>query len=147
MGDFTYKGMTRWKMKGISALEKKLDDMMDEKKANTVLYPVMTKASNTVLTKLKQDMLVFRDTGATIKEAIVENPKMDKHGVRMVKLGWSSTGDRQRWRMIHLNEYGYTRYGRRYNPRGMGVIGRSVDSSMSQYQKDLERGIKSWLKI
>lgn len=142
-----YKGNVRWKIKGVTELERKLDNMMGDREANKVIYPVLQSASANVLSKLKTDMLVFKDTGATINEVIAQNPRMDTHGVRTVKIGWSDTGAKQRWRMVHLNEYGYTRYGRRYTPRGFGVIGRSVESSIPQYEKELIKGIKKWLKI
>ena len=87
-----YKGNVRWKIKGVTELERKLDNMMGDREANKVIYPVLQSASANVLSKLKTDMLVFKDTGATINEVIAQNPRMDTHGVRTVKIGWSDTG-------------------------------------------------------
>ena len=37
-------------------------------------------------------------------------------------------GPTGRYRIIHLNEHGYTRNGKKYTPRGFGVIAKTIKS-------------------
>lgn len=52
-------------------------------------------------------------------------------------------GPRNRYRLIHLNEHGYNRNGRKHRPRGFGAIARALSRSEAVYfravRKELSR--------
>ena len=62
---------------------------------------------------LKNAVSSYRDTGKTVIEVTTGKPRL-RGGVRTINVGWSGSGSGQRYRLVHLNEFGYTRYGKRY---------------------------------
>ena len=87
--------------------------------------------------KLKSAVSSYRDTGATVDEVTVGKPR-SKGGMRTISVGWDGGGSKQRYRLVHLNEFGYTRFGRSYSPRGMGKVQNAFDSA-KQPMKDIEK--------
>jgi|SRR5690625_1325836 len=51
-------------------------------------------------------------------------------------------GSRGRYRLIHLNEKGYTRNGKFYSPRGRGAIARAMASSEEAYFRTVRRELQ-----
>ncbi|WP_039638795.1 hypothetical protein [Lacticaseibacillus casei] len=96
----------------------------------------LTIAGRYAVVELKQAAASYRDTGATVNEITAGKPRL-RGGVRNIKIGWSGDGSKQRWRLVHLNEFGYTRNGRTYAPRGIGKIRSSYDE-MQPKLKELE---------
>ncbi|MGC7715719.1 hypothetical protein ACP217_11775, partial [Staphylococcus epidermidis] len=80
----------------------------------------LTKAGNKVVSIIKGNMKSFEDTGESVEETTLSKPMTIK-GVRAVKIHWR--GPKQRYRIIHLNEYGhFDRSGKWVNTAGKGVI-------------------------
>lgn len=86
-------------------------------------------------------------TGATAEEVVVQRSRKIQYG-RMAKVGWN--GPKDRHRLIHLNEWGYTREGKTYRPRMMGVVQKSLDQSEKEYfdivWKELQKGYARHVK-
>ena len=78
----------------------------------------------------------YIDTGKTrelvISSGVKSNPKR-------VETGWAS---KERAPIVHLNEFGYTRFGKYVRPRGMGKLQAAADeikdTSMAEMRADLE---------
>ena len=78
----------------------------------------------------------YIDTGKThdlvISSGVKSNPKR-------VETGWVS---KERAPIVHLNEFGYTRFGKYVRPRGMGKLQAAADeikdTSMVEMRADLE---------
>lgn len=89
---------------------------------------VINKALQNYGKELKQDVETavssYIDTGEThdtvIASAIKKGPPKE------VQVGW---GAGSRWRLVHLNEFGYTRFGKYQSPRGMGKLQGVVDKT------------------
>src|SRR5699024_8627254 len=64
----------------------------------------LTKGGQKVVQIIKNNMKSFKDTGESVEETTVSKP-MTINGVRTVKIHWR--GPKQRYRIIHLNEYGH----------------------------------------
>ena len=78
---------------------------------------------------------VFRKTGETIESATVGNVTGAFEGVPMVKLGF---GAGSRWRLEHLNEFGYAK-----GPsRGFGVIRRFSEANKEKFKYRLATKLK-----
>ncbi len=110
----------------IQALEKKLG----EKKMKTLTKRAINVAAEKVEKKLQNDMIVFKDKGYTIDEVVRKNATYRNSNAE-AEIGWN--GPHQRYRLIHLNEWGYTRKGRQIKPRGFGVITKSLKNSEPLY--------------
>lgn len=134
------------KLKGLGNIEKELKKMYGDTGANKKLKPVIDSGTKIVQRELKRDLEVFRDTGATIDENIATKTRIDRYGILRSHIMWDPKGKKQRFRLVHLNEWGYTRYGKRVDPRGMGVIENSVRSSSDKYVRHVRKGVEQWLK-
>lgn len=84
-------------------------------------------------------MLVFKDKGYTIDEVVRKNAAYKNHKAQ-AEIGWN--GPHQRYRLIHLNEWGYTRKGRQIRPRGFGVITKSLKQSEPVYFDSVLKEVK-----
>lgn len=117
----------------LANMEKKLGTRAVTKYSNSAL----NVAGRYMAVKLKAAVSSYRDTGATVNEIVAGKPKL-KGGVRTIQIGWDGSGSKQRYRLVHLNEFGYTRFGRSYSPRGFGKVQNAYDSSKTA-MKELER--------
>jgi len=91
----------------------------------------LTKAGNKVVSIIKGNMKSFEDTGESVEETTLSKPMTIK-GVRTVKIHWR--GPKQRYRIIHLNEYGhYDRSGKWINTAGKGVIENAMREGRETY--------------
>lgn len=118
-------------IKGMDEVLAKLDQQLGTRKVNAYSKEALTIMGRFLAIQIKNAVASYRDTGATVQEIVVSTPRK-KDGTLTVKIGWDGMGSRQRWRLVHLNEFGYTRSGRTYRPRGIGKIQKAYDSNKVQ---------------
>ncbi|WP_436948247.1 hypothetical protein [Staphylococcus xylosus] len=100
----------------------------------------LTKGGQKVVQIIKRDMGSFKDTGESVSETSLSKP-MTIGGVRTVKVHWR--GPKQRYRIIHLNEYGhYDRSGKWVNTAGKGVIERAMREGRETYFRTVKEEIR-----
>lgn len=100
----------------------------------------LTKGGQKVVQIIKNNMKSFKDTGESVEETTVSKP-MTINGVRTVKIHWR--GPRQRYRIIHLNEYGhFDRAGKWVNTRGKGVIENAMREGRETYFRTVKEEIR-----
>lgn len=116
----------------IRNLEARLGDAKVRRSANRALKG----AANETLEDFKGALEVFKDTGETIESATVGNVTGAFEGVPMVKLGF---GAGSRWRLEHLNEFGYAK---KSSPRGFGVIRRFSEANREKFKYRLATKLK-----
>ncbi|CAL27413.1 MULTISPECIES: hypothetical protein [Staphylococcus] len=128
-------------LKGVKELERQLERRFGETAMRRKADDALEKASEYLLKELKKNFEVFKDTGASIDEMHKTKPftaASDK--LRTVVIDW--VGPMDRFRLIHLNEHGYTRNGIKYTPRGMGVIAKTLESSESRYRQIIKEELR-----
>lgn len=100
----------------------------------------LTKAGNKVVSIIKGNMKSFEDTGESVEETTVSKP-MTINGVRTVKIHWR--GPKQRYRIIHLNEYGhFDRSGKWVNTAGKGVIENAMREGRETYFRTVKEEMR-----
>lgn len=82
----------------------------------------------------------FQQSGETHATVLVSNVK--NNPVKHIDVGWGSN----RYTLIHLNEFGYTRYGRYIRPRGIGKLQGAVDKAESTAIKEMQGLLKELAK-
>ncbi len=112
---------------GMDEVLAKLASKLSPAKLSRVEGEALKVAGRLTAVQLKRAVASYKDTGATVQEITVSNPRT-VGGVKTIKIGWSGSGSRQRWRLVHLNEFGYTRGGKTFSPRGMGKIQATYDA-------------------
>lgn len=121
---------------GVEEVLAKLNNKFNQAAMTRVEKRALNVAGRLVAVRLRSAVSSYKDTGATVREIKVSTPRR-KDGQVQLKVGWAGDGTKQRWRLVHLNEFGYTRNGKTYSPRGLGVIKKSYDAS-KQTAKQLE---------
>ena len=100
----------------------------------------LTKGGQKVAQIIKNNMKSFKDTGESVEETTVSKP-MTINGVRTVKIHWR--GPKQRYRIIHLNEYGhFDRAGKWVNTDGKGVIENAMREGRETYFRTVKEEMR-----
>ena len=100
----------------------------------------LTKGGQKVVQMIKNNMKSFKDTGESVEETTVSKP-MTINGVRTVKINWR--GPKQRYRIIHLNEYGhFDRAGKWVNTAGKGVIENAMREGRETYFRTVKEEMR-----
>lgn len=100
----------------------------------------LTKGGQKVVQIIKNNMKSFKDAGESVEETTVSKP-MTINGVRTVKIHWR--GPKQRYRIIHLNEYGhFDRAGKWVNTRGKGVIENAMREGRETYFRTVKEEMR-----
>lgn len=131
--------------RGFDEIQKKLQQQLSEKNLKKVTDKALLKGAEVVKKEVLKGLDTFEDTGGTIDELIVGKP-VTKKGYRLVKLGWN--GPKDRYRIIHLNEFGYDRDGKRYGKgelKGFGQIQKAIKNSEQSYVDAVREEMKKHL--
>lgn len=100
----------------------------------------LTKGGQKVAQIIKNNIKSFKDTGESVEETTVSKP-MTINGVRTVKIHWR--GPKQRYRIIHLNEYGhFDRAGKWVNTAGKGVIENAMREGRETYFRTVKEEMR-----
>lgn len=100
----------------------------------------LNKGGQKVVQIIKNNMKSFKDTGESVEETTVSKP-MTINGVRTVKIHWR--GPKQRYRIIHLNEYGhFDRSGKWVNTAGKGVIENAMREGREKYFRTVKEEMR-----
>lgn len=119
----------------LNNLERKLGSSRVKMVVNKSLRQVGKEAEE----DLKSAVSVFARTGGTVEQTTHSNVSWADYGIPTVKIGWRSGS---RWRLEHLQEFGFSRYGRAVSPRGRGVLRKYVDRYEAEYPKKIQEGLK-----
>lgn len=112
-------------------LEKKLGPA----KVNQVVNKALKEVGKEIEPDFKAALTVYKDTGETIESVVVSGVRRAE-GVPMIKLGF---GAGSRWRLVHLNEFGYAK---KRTPRGLGVIRKFSTRLEGAYPSKIRRKIR-----
>lgn len=123
---------------GVDEVLKFLDDL--PKVAESVIDKALVEGAEFMAERIRSNFESFKDTGASIEEVTVSEP-FTQDGVRMIKIHWH--GSKNRYRIIHLNEWGTVRVP---NPRGKGSIQSAMREGESRYfrilKEEIEKGMR-----
>lgn len=128
-----------FEMRGIDEVIKALDEQFSERRSSSIQNKAVNEAAEIFKDGLAETISVYSDTGETVGETTRSRSSIKAGGVRTARVGWN--GPKQRYKLIHLNEFGYVRWGKRYNPRGMGVIRAYIDKSQNVYIENIRNGL------
>lgn len=131
--------MSDVEIKGVQETLKNLEKKLGSRKIRAITKEAVDAGAKQVEKILQKDMLVFKDKGYTIDE-VVKTEAIFRNNQVNAKIGWN--GPHERYRIIHLNEWGYTRNGKQIRPRGFGVITKSLKDSEPLYFNTVAEEVK-----
>ena len=122
---------------------KSMEKEINNPKTNKIQNDALNKGSQVISSKLTSGFNKFvgtkYSTGATRDEITVQRARKTKDG-RMASIGWN--GPKERYRLIHLNEWGYTRKGKKYRPRMSGTVTNTLKASENDYLNTVYKELK-----
>lgn len=125
---------------GVDSILKKLEAKLGANQTTRIVNKALRTAGKESNDIVKAAVSGYKDTGATYDLVVTSNVKSNP---KRIEIGWAS---KQRSPIVHLNEFGYTRYGRYVRPRGMGKLQEAVDKigrqSVITMRKELEELVK-----
>ena len=128
-------------VKGVDTLIKQHEDKYGGTKLKQIEDDVLSKGTDFLLKELKENFESFKDTGASIKEMTKTKPySKNSNLLRAMSIKWEGPLSRQS--IIHLNEHGYTRNGKKYIPRGFGVIAKTIRDTEEEYRNIIVKELK-----
>ncbi|MCJ1656695.1 hypothetical protein MT340_009055 [Staphylococcus sp. NRL 16/872] len=131
-------------VKGVKELTEQLNRKFGINRMREIEDEALKEGGDYIAELLAKNFKVFEDTGASINEITRTDPFYSKSlggSDRSVLIKW--VGPMERYRIIHLNEHGYTRDGKKYTPRGFGVIAKSLESGKNIYRKIIVDSLRS----
>lgn len=133
-----------FEIRGVDEVIKALDEQFSERRSSSIQNKTVNEATEIFKEGLAEAISVYSDTGATVGETTRSRASKKADGTRTSRVGWS--GPKKRYKLIHLNEFGYVRWGKRYNPRGTGVIRAYIDKSQKIYIENIRTGLLELLE-
>ena len=130
-------------LRGMKELEVELQRRFGKREMQKIIDYALTKGGGVVASIIAKDMGSFAKSGKSYKSTTVSKPET-VGGVREVKIHWNSNKvSGERYRIIHLNEYGhYDRRGKNagkwVDTRGKGVIENAMRKGRETYFKTVK---------
>lgn len=123
-------------LRGIDDVLRNLEARLGDTKVKRATSQALKAVANETLEEFKGALEVFKDTGETIESATAGRVTGLATGVPVVKIGF---GEGSRWRLVHLNEFGYSK---NPHPRGFGVIRRFSEAHAKTYKYRMASHLK-----
>ena len=124
------------KLKGMKELERELENRYGKAKMKRIVDEALVAGGHVIVQKIKSHFESFKDTGASKAEVKWSKP-FTLNGVRTIKIHWR--GPKERYRIIHLNEFGTIK---NPNPRGKGAVERALRSGQKTYFQIVKQRLK-----
>lgn len=126
---------------GVAELEAKIAEKFGEAKINAQVNKVLKEVADKSVERLKSNMSkAYKDTGIS-SDGVNHGNVSRASGEAIIKIG----NNGEHWRLIHLNEFGYTREGIHYPGAGNGVMKNFVENEKSIVFEEVKEGLRGLL--
>lgn len=124
---------------GLKSLQAELEARFGQAKMQEISDQALFEGAQVIKKELEQNFESFRDTGASIDEITISDPKDGPNGRRR-DIHW--VGPKDRYRLIHINEWGTIK---NPNPAGKGKVAASLEGGKKAYRKAVRNVLESEL--
>lgn len=124
---------------GLKSLQAELEKRFGQVKMQEISDQALFEGAQVIKKELEQNFESFRDTGASIDEITISDPKDGPNGRRR-NIHW--IGPKDRYRLIHINEWGTVK---NPNPAGKGKVAASLEGGKKAYRKAVKKLLESEL--
>ena len=135
-------------IKGLEAIEKAIKEKYSSAKSGSIQRGTVNQAGDLIVEALKTNYQKALgkyskySKGHTVAE-VMRSDARTKNNIVQSKVGWH--GDADRWRLIHLEEWGYVRSGKQYKPPSVGVIDKTLREIEKEYEEIIRKGLMEFL--
>ncbi len=128
-------------VKGLEEIQRKLREKFSESHVKSIESKVLRVAADEAVQDLKSTLSQFADTGDTV-EGVVHGNVSRASGQPIIKIG----NNGKHWRLVHLENNGFTRYGKSYRYRSFGALQKFAISQGKKFMKTTQKELKELLK-
>lgn len=132
---------------GVDEVIQKLNQKLGKTRRDRIARAAINKAGELAEEDLKETTTGFQRTGRTTNETTHSNARKISGEFYQVKVGW---GPGSRWRLEHLNEFGFNRWGRSYPPngniRGFGKLRAYAENQKTVYVERMREELEELAK-
>lgn len=132
-------------IKGVKEIEKAINEKVSGTKAKRIKRQAVNAGAGAMVKRVER---AYRKTegehrkGFTADE-VMHSDARTKNDIVEAKVGWN--GPHDRWRLIHLEEWGYVRSGKQYKPPSYGVLEKVLEESDTAYANAVGRELVKFL--
>lgn len=124
-------------IKGVDELLQKLSKQFSKAKVDRVVNKALNSEADTETEELKSKLnSAYRDTGISA-DGVTHGKVSRASGYPVIKMGNGG----EHWRLIHLNEWGYTQDGKYHPGAGHGIMTKFVEERRSDYLERITNGL------
>lgn len=132
---------------GLPEIQQRLRELASEKQIKKITDDALKAGAKVIAVEISKRLIANLgeySTGATVEEIVIGRPK-SKRGSRTIRIGWN--GPSQRYRLVHLNENGYTRDGKFYGPQlgGYKQVSKAIEAKKQEYVDTLKAEMRKHL--
>jgi hypothetical protein len=128
-------------VRGLNELLAKLDQKFAKAKVDQVVNKALRTEAGTEVDELSGALrAAYADTGISA-EGVTHGNVSRSSGVPIIKMGNSG----EHWRLIHLNEFGYTEDGVYHPGAGNGVMTKFVENQAQEYKNRIANNLEELL--
>lgn len=131
------------KVKGLDELIKKFENFENDPSFQKAMRDAVNGGAKIVADEVQKSLETTKDKGYskgyTAKEINITKVTHNSKGY-FAKINWK--GPHDRYKIVHLNEFGYSRGGKSYSPPMKGKISLGVKNSQDEFEDYVTKKIK-----
>nr|DAK18902.1 MAG TPA: tail component [Caudoviricetes sp.] len=137
--------MERWgiSVEGVDEVLRNLNNKLGSGRRNRISREAINYAAEFAENDLKEVTGTFQRTGRTTQETTHSEARKIGSEFFQAKVGW---GAGSRWRLEHLNEFGFTKYGKTYPPngsiRGFGKLRQYAEAQQAPFAERMREKLE-----
>ena len=137
--------MERWgiSVEGVDEVLRNLNNKLGSGRRNRISREAINYAAEFAENDLKEVTGTFQRTGRTTQETTHSEARKIGGEIFQAKVGW---GAGSRWRLEHLNEFGFTKYGKTYPPngniRGFGKLRQYAEAQQTPFAERMREKLE-----
>lgn len=124
-------------LEGFDQLEAKLKEQFGEARVKSIESKALRTAADEAARDLKITLEQFKNTGDTV-EGVVRGNVSRASGFPMIKIG----NNGKHWRLVHLENNGFTRNGKSYRYRSFGALQKFANAQGKKFVASAQRNLK-----
>ena len=128
-------------LKGFDELQAKLREKFSEARVKAIESKALIAAADEAVVDLKQTLGQFANSGDTV-EGVVHGNVSRSSGFPVIKIG----NNGKHWRLVHLENNGFTRNGKSYRYRSFGALQKFSDLQGKKFVESAQKNLKELIK-
>lgn len=134
-----------FEIKGIKDLEKAITEKYSSTKARRIIKDAVNSGADMVANKVEHN---YKKTKGPYRKGytaagVMRSDARTKNDIVAAKVGWN--GSKDRWRLVHLEEWGYVRSGKQYKSTAYGLLDKTLQEVKAPYLLLVKAGLMKYL--